>query len=99
MSGVPVCRPIAHLDRPVASASVIASAAATRSRRRGEGEEERVALRVHLDTAVRPNAGLADQRGGARQRLGVRLGAELVQQLRRALDVREEERDGAGRQI
>ena len=69
-----------------------------RSRRRGKGEEERVALRVHLDAAL-GSARLADHAAMLGERLGVRLCAQLVEQLRRALDVREEEGDGAGGKV
>ena len=93
-----MCRPIRTWIGPAASVSVIAAAAAKRSRRRGEGEEERVALRVHLDPVVR-GARFADHASVLGERLGVRLGAKLVQQLRRALDVREEESDRAARQV
>ena len=63
---------------------------------RREGEEEGVALRVDLDPAL-GGARLADHAAVLGERLRVRLGAELVQQLRRALDVGEEEGDGAAR--
>ena len=63
--------------------------------RRREGEEEGVALRVDLDAAV-ASARLADDAAVLGERLRVGLGAELVQQPRRALDVGEEEGDGAG---
>ena len=69
-----------------------------RPRRGREGEEERIALRVHLDAAV-CGARLADQPPVLVERRGVGLGAELVQERGRALDVREEKRDGAGREI
>ncbi len=69
-----------------------------RPRRGREGEEERVALRVHLDAAV-CRGRLADQPPvlGERRRIG--LGAELVQQRGRALDVGEEKGDRAAREI
>jgi hypothetical protein len=60
-----------------------------------EGDEERVALRVHLDAAMGAKCRPEDA-AMLRQRLGVTLRAELVQQPRRALDVRKEEGDGAG---
>ena len=47
----------------------------------------------------RARACLADHAPVLGQRLGIRLRAELVQQLRRALDVGEQEGDGAGRQV
>ena len=69
-----------------------------RGRSVGEGDEERVALCVDLDATV------ADERVAKHatvlgQHLGVALGSELVQQLGRALDVGEEERDGARREL
>ena len=69
-----------------------------RARGRREGDEERVALGVDLDAAV-ARAGLADHTPMLGQRFGVSLGSKLVQELRRALDVGEEERDGAGREV
>ena len=66
--------------------------------RRREGEEEGVALGVDLDPAL-GRARLPDQPTVLRERLGVRLRAERVQEPRRALDVGEEERDGAGREV
>ena len=64
----------------------------------GEGDEEGVALRVDLDPAVRRER--RSQRAPVlSQRVCVPLGAQLVQQRGRALDVGEQERDGAGRQI
>ena len=61
-----------------------------------EREEEAVALHLHLDAAV-CREGLAQQGPVRRQRAHVRLAAELLQHARRALDVREEEGDGAPR--
>ena len=61
-----------------------------------EREEEAVSLHLHLDAVVR-REGLAQQCPVRRQRAHVRLAAELLQHARRALDVREEEGDGAPR--
>ena len=69
-----------------------------RSRRGREREEEGVTLRIDLDPAL-PGAGLADDAAVLGERIGVGLGAELVQELRRALDVGEEEGNGAGREV
>ena len=63
-----------------------------------EGDEERVALRVDLDAAVR-GEGRAQCTTVLGQRLRVRLRPERVKQPRRALDVGEEERDRAGREL
>ncbi len=95
---MPVCRPIRTWIGPRDSAFGHRLCSGERSRRRGKGEEERVALRVHLDPTF-DGARLADHAAVLGQRLGVRLGPELVQQLRRALDVREEEGDGAGGKV
>ncbi len=63
-----------------------------------EGEEERVTLRVHLDTAAaRRHAARTIRRCSART-AAYCLGAELVEKPRRTLDVREQEGDGACRQ-
>ena len=65
-----------------------------RVRRAGERDEERVALRVHLDAAV-PGERVPQHTPVLAQQLDVALSV-LVQQPRRAFDVREQERDGAG---
>ncbi len=82
----------------MASASVIDERGRDGTRRGGEGDEERVALRVHFNTVV-AYAGFANEAAVLRECLRVRVGTELVEQLRRALDVGEEERDGARREI
>ena len=67
-------------------------------RRRRERNEEGVALRIDLDPVLlRTNFPHDPPMLGERVR--VRLGAERVQEPRRALDVGEEEGDGAGRQV
>ena len=66
------------------------------ARRRREGDEERVALRVHLDPALR-RARLSHDPPMLREHLRIPLRAQIVQELGRALHVREEEGDGAGR--
>ena len=58
-----------------------------------EGEEEGIPLRVHLDSAL-GRARLANQPAVLGERLRVRIGAECVKELRRSLDVGEEEGDG-----
>ncbi len=68
-----------------------------RSRSGREGEEERVALGVDLHPVVRGGRG-PHQPPVLEQRRGVRLGPELVQQPRRALDVGEQERHRPRRQ-
>ena len=66
--------------------------------RRRKSEEEGISLCVDLDATL-GRARLPDDPAVLGERLGVRLGAERVQELRRALDVGEEEGDGAGREI
>ena len=63
-----------------------------------EGDEERVALRVDLDAAV-PLERVAQDTPMLGERSRVVIRAELVQEARRPLDVREEKGDGAGRQV
>jgi hypothetical protein len=60
-----------------------------------ERDEEGIALRVHLDSAVAVER-LAQHPAVLRQSLGVGV-AKLLQELRRSLDVGEEERDRARR--
>src|SRR5439155_26227056 len=62
-----------------------------------KSDEEGVALGVDLDAAV-AGEGLPEDAPVLRQRVGVGV-AELVQQACRALDVGEEEGDGAGREL
>ena len=69
-----------------------------RTRRGRERDEERIALRVDLDAAV-PRERVAQDASMLGERLRVLRLAELVQQPRRALDVGEEEGDGAGREL
>ena len=64
----------------------------------GKRKEKGVSLRVHLHAAVYGTC-LPDDRSVIRKCLRVPLRAELVQQLRRTLDIREDERDGAGRKL
>ena len=68
------------------------------SQRRWEGEEEGVALRIDLDAAFR-GAGLPHELTMLGKHLRIGLGAELVQEPRRAFDVGEEERDRACREV
>ncbi len=62
-----------------------------------ERDEEGVALRVDLDTAV-CSEGVPQESAMLGERLRVRVRPEPVQQSRRSLDVGEEERDRAGRE-
>ena len=63
-----------------------------------EREEEGVALGIDLDPSL-GGAGGADQSAMLRERFDVSVLAELAQEPRRALDISEEERDGAGRDV
>ena len=88
----------AHADRPVrerlaACPSCVGCAPGGR-----EGDEEGVALRVDLDAAVGRER-LAQRAPVLGERFAVRVRAELPEQARRALDVGEEERDRAGREL
>jgi hypothetical protein len=65
--------------------------------RAGEREEERVALRVDLRAAPLTEA-LADETPVVAGDVSVSLVAELLEELGRALDVGEDERDGAAGQ-
>ena len=69
-----------------------------RPRRRREGDEKGVPLRVNLEPAVPPE-GLPQDPAVLRQRAGIALRTQLVQQLGRALDVRKEKGDGAAGEI
>src|SRR5688572_2934863 len=66
-----------------------------RAWRRRERDEEGIALRVHLDAAVTSER-IPKYTPVLGERGGVPLGTELVQELRRTLDIGEEERHGAG---
>ena len=95
-SGVPVCRPTGPAPpRCKRSAKAMRR---QRSRRGREREEEGVTLRIDLD-ATFSGARLPDDAAVLGERLGVALGAERVQELRRALDVGEKESDSAGRKV
>ncbi len=65
-----------------------------RSRRRREGDEEGIPLCVNFDAAM-SHERLAENAAMLSKRVGISVGAKLVQQLRRALDVGEKEGDGS----
>ena len=69
-----------------------------RAGRRPEGDEKCVSLGVDLDTAV-GGEGLTQEAAVLGERLRIRLGAEIVQELGRAFDVGEEKGDGSGREL
>jgi hypothetical protein len=63
-----------------------------------EGDEEGIALRIDLETAVLVE-GLAKGAAVKRERLRVALRAELIEQPRRSLDVGNEERHRSGKKL
>jgi hypothetical protein len=85
-------------DRPGGERLLGRCRRAQRTGRGGKGDEEGIPLRVDLDAAVDAERGAQDA-AVLRERLGVGFGAQLVQQLRRALDVGEDEGDGSGREL
>ena len=91
-------QPDAHLDRAGDEHLGEGRSGVECAGRGREREEEGVALRVDLDTTL-GGARLPDDAPMLCQRLRVGLGAELVQQLRRPLDVGEEEGHRAGRKL
>jgi len=88
----------AHVERPGCERLGHRLCRGYGSRCRNEGEEEGVALSVDLDAAL---GGACSAHGATvvGERFGVRFRAEVVQEPRRALDVREEEGDCAGRKV
>ena len=95
---MPVCRPMRTRIGPARERGWSSPTRRSAPGGRGEGEEERVALGVDLDAAVAANASRSTRRCSASACV-VGLGAELVQQPRRALDVGEEEGDRAGGEV
>ena len=90
-------QPHPHADRPIGQAALAVRGSGDRVRRAGERDEERVTLRVDLDALV-VRTRRADDPPMLVQRLPVPV-AELVQQPRRALDVREQQRHHSAREI
>ena len=87
----------AHADRTIGERVTAFGRGRQRLPRLRERDEERVALRVHLEAAV-PREGVTQHPPVLRQHLRVGV-PELVQQPRRALDVGEKESDGSGRPL
>ena len=90
-------QPHPHAYRPVGQCALAVRSGGDGVRRAGEGDEERVTLRVDLDAFV-----LGERRAESPPMLVQRLPvvvSELVQQPRRALHVREQQRHDAGREI
>ena len=81
-------------DRPAGERVLRIGGGLERRSRTGEGEEEGISLRVDLHPTV-VGKGRAYGRTVLGERLCVALGAELVQEGSGALDVGEDERDGA----
>jgi hypothetical protein len=90
--------PHADTDRPTGERIAGRNRRAQRTGCGRKGGEERVALRVDLDTAVRSNCFTNDAPVFG-ERLRVPLGSELLQEFRRACDVGEEERHPARRKF
>ncbi len=95
--GSPVWRPIRTRTGPPASDLCASGGARHCVLGTGECDEERIALRVYFDAAV-PFECLAQQPPVLGERVGIVV-TELVEQARRPLDIREEEGDGAARQV
>ena len=91
-------QPHTHRDRPGRERLVGCECGCRSPGRGGKGDEERIALRVHLDSIV-----IGERRTEHAAMLGERVRvvarAERVQQARRSLDVGEQERHRAGREI
>jgi hypothetical protein len=92
-----VCRPTRTKTGPEVSASVSGGGSESRGRSR-ECHEERVALRMHLNPPV-AGTRLTDDPPVCGKRLRIALRSQVVQELRRPLDIREEESDCAGRKL
>ena len=90
--------PHAHADRPAAERRLPVGGGRDRLGGARERDEERVALRVHLDAAV-PCESLPQHTTVLAQQLARNASPMLVQQPRRPLDVREQERHGPRRQV
>ena len=90
-------QPHAHPDRAVRERALAVRGGGDCIGRAAEGDEERVTLRVHLDALV-VGKRRAESPPMLVQCLAIVV-AELVQQPRRAFDVREQQRHHAGREI
>ena len=91
--------PHPHPNRAAAPiASSASAAAATSAGRSREGDEKGITLRVDLDPLIGPKRRAQDT-AMLHQHPRVLLGAQLVQEPRRTLDIREQERHRAGREI
>ena len=88
----------AHADRPAHERADGVGRGSEGSGCGREGDEERVSLRVDLDSAVRTER-VAQHSPVLGEYLRIALRPELVQEPGRPLDVREEKRDRAGREV
>ena len=89
-------QPHSHSDRAGLEGSLAGIGRGDRAGRGRERDEERVALGVDLDAVVGFERG-AQHAPVLRERLGVGVRTDRVEQTRRRLDVGEEERDRAAR--
>jgi hypothetical protein len=87
----------AHADGPCRERLLSIRGGGDGIRSASEGYEERVTLRVYLDAPL-PGDGVAYDVPVLREHVCV-VGAELMEEARRALDVREEKGDSAGWQL
>jgi hypothetical protein len=94
----PRVQPDAHADRSCCQLLRDRGGGRERARRRLKGDEERIPLRVDLNPAVR-SARLPHDAPVLAESIRISLRAKLVQELRRALYVREEKRDGPDREV
>ena len=90
--------PNAHLDRSGLEHLLRFAGSSDCSRRCGEGDEERVALRIHLDAVVADERLTKDTpvRG---QRVCISIGTKLLEKPRRTFDVGEDKRDRSARKL
>ncbi len=93
--GLARVEPHPHPDRAARKRQLRSSSRSHRIRCTAKRDKEGVALGVHLGAVVRGKR-LPEQSPVLVERVGVRV-PQLVQKLRRPLDVREEKRDDAGR--
>ncbi len=93
--GLARVQPHPHPDRAARKCQLRVNGCSDSIRCTAKCDEEGVALRVHLGAVVRGKR-LSEQSPVLVERVGVRV-PQLVQKLRRPLDIREEERDDTGR--
>ena len=90
--------PHAHADRSGRKHLLSFGSGGNCGRRGGERDEERVALRIHLDPVV-ADEGMTECAAMLGQHVCVGIGTKLLQEPRRTLDVGEDESDGSGRKL